>query len=232
MQSKEELIIKYFSRQLDAEEQKIFDQLMLDDTDFKNQVNFEKSTQEAIKRNERADLKRFLQGVDIPKQNKTFQWIAIAASFIGIVLISIFSIYYYSSTDSSNLYAEYFQPYPNEVAPLVRGENDDSPISEAFNAYELENYELSANLFENINEDYSLLYAGISNLELNQNQKAIDQLKTLSLQNGKYQDAAEWYLALAYLKNNETEKAKELLNSIVQNHQQFSEQASELLERL
>lgn len=232
MQSKEELIIKYFSRQLDAEEQKIFDQLMLDDTDFKNQVNFEKSTQEAIKRNERADLKRFLQGVDIPKQNKTFQWIAIAASFIGIVLISIFSIYYYSSTDSSNLYTEYFQPYPNEVAPLVRGENDDSSISEAFNAYELENYELSAKLFENINEDYSLLYAGISNLELNQNQKAIDQLKTLSLQNGKYQDAAEWYLALAYLKNNETEKAKELLNSIVQNHQQFSEQASELLERL
>ncbi|HUH74387.1 MAG TPA: hypothetical protein VLZ75_08250 [Chitinophagales bacterium] len=232
MQSKEELIIKYFSRQLDAEEQKIFDLWMLEDIDFKNQVEFEKATQEAIKRNERDDLKRFLQGLDIPKQNKTFQWIAIAASFIGIVLISIFSIYYYSSTDSSNLYAEYFQPYPNEVVPLVRGQVESSTELKAFNAYELENYELSANLFENIKEDYALLYAGISNLELNQNQKAITQLQTLSLQNGKYQEPAEWYLALAYLKNKENKKAKGILKLIVQNHQQFSEQASELLERL
>lgn len=232
MQSKEELIIKYFSRQLDAEEQEIFDQWMLDDIDFRNQVNFEKSTQDAIKRNERADLKRFLQGVEVPKQNKTFQWLAIAASFVGIVFISIFSIYYYSNTGSSNLYAEYFQPYPNEVAPLVRGQVENSPVSEAFNAYELENYELSAKLFENMVEDYALLYAGISNLELNQNQKAINQLKTLSLQNGKYQEPSEWYLALAHLKNKENKRAEEILKSIVENHQQFSEQASELLERL
>jgi hypothetical protein len=202
-----------------------------DDEDFNSQIKFEKSVQEALKKNERVELKSFLKGIEIPKENKSFRWIAIAASFVGIVLISTFSIYYFSEKSSSNLYATNFQPYPNVVAPVVRGQNINTPITDAFQAYEKEDYKLSAKLFEDIPEDYALLYGGISNLEINQNQKAIIQLNKLSLQKGKYQEISEWYLALAYLKNNETKNAKEVLNSIGQN-QQFYEQATELLRNL
>jgi hypothetical protein len=231
MENKNEYIIKYFNHQLEPNEQKLFDQWMMNDTDFINQVKFEKSVQEALKRNERAELKSFLKGIEIPKEKKNYRWLAIAASFVGILFITIFSIYYSSEKSSTNLYAAYFQPYPNEVAPIVRGQNSSSPNTDAFQAYEKEDYELSAKLFENISEDYALLYGGISNLEIGQTQKAINQLKSLSLQNSNYQDVAEWYLALAYLKNNETEKAKKVLNSIDKN-QQFSEQAVELLSNL
>lgn len=229
MENKEELIIKYFNHQLAPDEQKLFDQWMKEDEDFKTQVNFESSVQEALKRNERAELKSFLQSVEVPLEKKNFKWIAIAASFIGIVLISTFSIYYFSEKSSSNLYAEYFQPYPNEVAPVVRGQKENS---DAFYAYEIEEYELSAQLFENISEDYALLYGGISNLEIDQTQKAIEQFNDLILQNSKYQETAEWYLALAYLKNKDQQKSKEILNKIVENQQEFSNQAEKLLENL
>ena len=61
MENKEELIIKYFNHQLAPDEQKLFDQWMKEDEEFKTQVNFESSVQEALKRNERAELKSFLQ---------------------------------------------------------------------------------------------------------------------------------------------------------------------------
>jgi hypothetical protein len=231
MENKEEFIFKYFNHELESDEQKLFDQLLKEDEEFGNQVKFEKSVQEALKRNERAELKSFLNGIEMPKETKIYRWFAIAASFVGIVLISTFSIYYFPEKSSSNLYATYFQPYPNEVAPVVRGQNLNTPITDAFQAYENENYKLSSKLFEDIPEDYALLYGGISNLEIDQNQKAINQFKKLSLQKDKYQEISEWYLALAYLKNNETKNAKEVLNSIGQN-QQFYEQATELLRNL
>lgn len=232
MENKEEIIIKYFSHQLEPDEQKLFDQWMKEDEDFSDQVKFEKSVQEALKRNERAELKSFLKGIDIPQEKKNFRRIAIAASFVGIVLISTFSVYYFSEKSSSNIYSEYFQPYPNEVAPIVRGQNINTPITDALEAYEKEDYNLSAKLFENISEDYALLYGGISNLEIGQSQKAIDQLKSLSLQNSNYQDAAEWYLALAYLKNKDKQKAIEMLEIIANKGNQFSKQAEKILEKL
>jgi FimV-like protein len=77
-------------------------------------------------------------------------------------------------------------------------------------------------------------YKGNSHLALNHAQDAIDCFEAvMAMPANKYTEEAQWYLALSYIKAEDKDKARELLNTIVdtQNHP-FHKNASELLKKL
>jgi tetratricopeptide (TPR) repeat protein len=123
------------------------------------------------------------------------------------------------------------------VAPTVRGENSEDIKSEAFYEYDNGNYEKSLVLFSKIYEtdkdDYALFYKALSQMELQKTTEAIATFKQFDLgKNNAFTPFVKWYLALAYLKEKQQNKAIPLLKSLTENENPQEDQAQKLLEDL
>lgn len=233
---REYLLDKFLKNQLTADEQQQWNILLKEDEAFREQAFFEKNAKKALIRSEREELKSFLKSIEIPEEKKPFRWRAIAASFIGFVAIISIALFLFRDKPSEELYAQYYQPYPNIIAPTVRGEADTSAIAKAFDAYDTENYELSAQLFDRLYESdklsFALLYAGISYLEIEQTKTATQRFILLEAENSDLKDAVQWYLSLALLKDDNRKLAEGILNDLAKRDTEFSGQARALLEEL
>lgn len=230
---REVLLEKFLKNQLTQEERQQLDVLMNEDISFREQVHFEQNVKNAITRNEREDLKSFLRNIDAPVQSKSFKWKAVAASFIGFIMITTIALFLFRDKPAEQLYLSYYQPYPNMIAPAVRGTVDTSSFAKAFEAYDTENYIESAELFDQLYESeklsFALLYSGISHLENGQTTIAIQKFQQLNARDEDYKNVAQWYLALAFLKDGRRDFTEELLKDLAKRDTEFSEQAKELL---
>ncbi|MEM6297960.1 MAG: hypothetical protein AAF740_04635, partial [Bacteroidota bacterium] len=134
---------------------------------------------------------------------------AIAASFV-ILLMGTLIFRAEKARSSEELFAAYFDPYPNVVHPLTRsGEGQPDVYDRGFSAYETSNYEDAADLFAEVEGFKYPIYLAISYLgsEPPRAEKALKLLKKLDLQT----DITHWYSALAYLELNELDAAIEEL---------------------
>jgi tetratricopeptide (TPR) repeat protein len=230
---KNSYIEKYFEGALTPDEQITFTKLLEEDTDFATTFEFEKNVKKAITLNERIDLKKKLQSFETSKPKvkvKSFKiWYA-AASIILICGLG----FYFTQTSTTTIYENYYQSYPNVVAPTVRGENNDDIKSEAFFEYDNGNYEKSLELFSKIyttdKDDYALFYKALSLMELNKTNEAISTFNSFDLsKNNSFTPFVKWYLALSYVKENQKEKAIPLLKSLTETDNPQQEMAKKLL---
>ena len=77
------------------------------------------------------------------------------------------------------------------------------------------------------------LLKGQCYLQLNQVEPAIESFQTvLNHPSGDYRSVAIWYQALAYLRANQLEKGKQLLQEIINQKYPVASKASELLRRM
>jgi tetratricopeptide (TPR) repeat protein len=233
---KEQLLERYFENKLSQEEALLFQNYLDTDPSFAKEWAFQKNVKKAITLNERADLKQKLQSFETPKSAKKWlsKW-SVAAS-IAVVLGAGYW-FMNQSPDTIELYEDYYQSYPNVVAPNVRGENSDNIKSEAFYEYDNGNYEKSLVLFSKIYEtdkdDYALFYKALSQMELQKTTEAIATFKQFDLgKNNAFTPFVKWYLALAYLKEKQQDKAIPLLKSLTENENPQEDQAQKLLEDL
>lgn len=231
---KETLINNYFEKSLSIEEQTLFDSLMNSDADFAEEVAFQKSVKKAISLNERADLKRKLASFEAKKPKVKALRVFYAAA--SIVLLCGLGFYLTQNTTNS-LYEDYYQTYPNVIAPTVRGENKEDLKSEAFYEYDSGNYQKSLELFSKIytteKDDYALFYKALSQMELQKTSEAITTFKQFDLaKNNAFTPFVKWYLALSYLKENQKEKAIPLLKSLSETDNPQQEMAYKLLSEL
>lgn len=216
-----DLIDRYFENSLSPKEQKLFNDLLQNDPDFKDEFIFQKDLKKVVAVNQHEELKstltQFEEGVQknsrimiVPKK-----WM-IAASLLLITSLGVFTIknIYYPSNEA--IYAEFFQADRNTIEPVVRGENIKTIEYRAFVAYEAEDYYKAINLFNSVktpDEGYITYYKGLCFLALDKTNEAITVLSKVSTDNTLteksegFKEKADWYLGLAYLKNNEREKA-------------------------
>jgi tetratricopeptide (TPR) repeat protein len=191
---------------------------MQTDLDFKKEVKFQQDLKVTIFRHERHKLKHQLQDVErtiISKKAQKIWWL-VAATII--VLISLGYFVPRPSYTNIELYAMYFEPAQNIVHPIVRDVVQDSDETRAFVAYQKKDYARAAQLFKSVfqsnNNSEILFYEAICLMELDRIDQAIEKLET----HGKYTDLVSnktnWYLALAYVRQNDFEKAKAILTSI------------------
>lgn len=134
----------------------------------------------------------------------------IATIVLLIVMIAYFIHNAYTPTSNQELYAHYYQKY--EFLDNQR-RGDDKPYEEA----NIQKEQLSKALIELENNNHKLAKEYLTNL---QNEDSI------------YDDVVSWYLALSYIKSDETSKAKELLSKIVTNRQYNHQKAAALLKEL
>lgn len=231
----EELIEKYFAKSLSNEEKSLFDQLMQSNDTFREQVVYEEEVQRAITLNERQALKKKLQSFEIkkPKRNYTI-WYA-AASFAVMLGIGFWT--FSNDVDTNAVYEEYYQSYPNVVAPTVRGENSTDIKSEAFYSYDSGDYTKALTLFSKLydteKEDYSLFYKSMSLMELKRFDEALSSFEQFDLQkNNGFTPYVKWYKALTLIKLEQEEKALVLLQELANSTNPMQKMAKELVAEL
>jgi len=242
------LIDKFFSDTLNDKESALFNKLLQEDPEFKEEFRFQKNLKKALQLNKRESLKATLQGFekDLEKKKKIFTlrtWL-VAASVIILLGIGSLIFNIYGNDDPNKIYAEYFEPYRNIIHPVERGESNESIEAKAFQAYENGEYYKALNLFNSIKnleeKDVNCIefFKGVSLMALDKNEEAIDILLPIAseIEEGDYHlsQKATWYLALAYLNANKIEKAKSKLY-IISHDDAFTfkkEEATEILKKL
>lgn len=225
-----QLIDKFLRGQLDATEQKLFNEKQ-GDVDFQKELTWRSNSLAVIKKSGRQDLKKKLQLLDkkmeaekstAPQSGKVVHinrsiWLSIAATFL--ILMGMFWWWNMQATNSEDIFAQNFEPYPNVVAPIVKSDAQELTEAElAFQTYEKKNYSQAIPLLEKINTPEGKFYLGLTHLAQGNTSNAIAILKPISEQSShRFYQASQWYLALAFFKNKEVDKANGLVNLIRQN---------------
>lgn len=144
------------------------------------------------------------------KKRSINQTILIASIVLLMAVIAYFIHDANTPRSNQELYAHYYQKY--EFLDSQR-RGDDKPYEEA----NLQKEQLSKALIE---------------LENNNHKRAKEYLTNLHNEDSIYDDVVSWYLALSYIKSDETAKAKKLLSRIVTNRQYNHQKAATLLKEL
>lgn len=184
--------------------------------------------------------------------NLKYQWIKMAAVFLGLIAVAV-SLYLYFSGASQNyqrLYAQNFDPYMDVI---TERSNASSTFDTLFNAilaehYNKGDYDGANPLFENLYKpgntgDTLLFYYGVSSLASSNYEKAIHLFNELSFfKESIFYEQSRWYLALAYLnaaanskgKNQQewVSKCKDLLRGIVDHNMYAKDKAQVLLKKM
>jgi hypothetical protein len=161
-----------------------------------------------------------------PRFGNIFKY-AIAAS-----LLIFLGITWYDLTLSSRLYQEF---YTSELESSRGKESGICPEEKAMNLYYQKNYQsFLQTLDKQADSPCNNYYKGVAFLGLESSQKAVEYLSKATLSDEVIiKQKAEWYLALAYLKNKEADKSKlQLLKIINTPEHQYRNLAKDLTVQL
>ncbi|AXG70646.1 type III secretion low calcium response chaperone LcrH/SycD [Kordia sp. SMS9] len=220
----EELIQKYIQDSLSEAEKTQFEALLQDDLTFAKKVAEHENIHKAIKAAEKQQLKSHLQQLETTQSEQKplrtpFQKNTRLA--IAVVLLLFFGLmgnYIIQQANvNENLYATYFEPYPNALQPVTRGQNDSDLLSIATQAYEAKNYEKAIETFDLIQAGFDnpsteiSFYKAMSLLNLGNEQESLDILREIKHRKTRFTPQIYWYGALIHVKFEENEKALKAL---------------------
>lgn len=187
------------------------------------------------------------KGKSIPLYRR--RWFYYAGGVAALLIVGLF-VLLPSNNTGNRLYNTYFEAHPNELVPYARGEQvpaafdhlsqeEYNLVVRAMKYYERGNYQEASALFEeNVGRSAEnaglMVYMAISEMESGKTGQAIENLLYVNnLKEATLQDEAGWYLAMAYLKDNQEEKARNQLQDIAEERQHpFRARASKLLKEL
>ena len=238
----EALIVKYFSRTISKDELLEFENLYKTDSEFKLEVDFLKNVKSVSEKEDDEQFKKQLafyeEEYNENQKKEKIKWfkpLTVAAAVVFMVLSITFL--WNNTKSNEELFADYFEPSKNVSAPIVRSEVDESIANNAFIAYAEGNYKDALPLFEKAfstsNNSELLFYEGNSHLAIGDTEKAIEKFNKHITFSDTLTNRSHWYLALAYLKMEQNEKAKTELKVFIDSNESFKKvEAKSLLEKL
>lgn len=184
--------------------------------------------------NEKKETKQ--EAVIRPLKNTRKMWL-IAASFLVLVVSSvlIWNVLKSETANGTELFAANYEPFNISQ----RGENSDLSDLEkqALATYNAKNFDAVTPLLEQLatekpTDEQLILQLTSAYLSTNQTKKAIENCSKIKDTSVNFQ-AAQWYLALAYLQNNDLENAKKTLTALANaGERTYPTKAKKLLEKL
>jgi tetratricopeptide (TPR) repeat protein len=236
------LIETYFSNKLSEDELLEFQDLYKNNPEFKQEIDFLNDLKLVSERVDDAEFKKQLETYESAFSNKQkspfSKWLKplIAMAAVLIVTLSI-NLLLNNKMNEDQLFVNYFEPSKNVSVPIVRAEDGETIEIKAFKAYSEANYKQAIPLFENAfnkTENSELLfYEGNALLALGETEKAIEKFEEHLTYSDVLKNRSHWYLALAFVKSNNIEKAKLELHALINSGETFKkEDASSLLKEL
>lgn len=234
-----ELIERYFDNSLTAEETEVLKERLRKDDRLQKLFNDERLLINTIRyQAARKDLE-FLKGVerslgkDSRRGIKRDLYYYAAAACVALLALALWRPW--AQETPAELFNAYYEPYPNIFEPVLRGE-ESTPRSQAFQAYEQQQYEQASILFSGLLREQRdagmLLLLGNANLMTGKTEVATSNFKDLIAGYEELDTEAKWYLSLCYLKTGEAAAARDLLKEIAGKNTPESAKAAALLKDL
>jgi len=196
---------------LSNDEAQAFEQRFETDMEFQKSYLEYKELFEVISVSEKQELKNHLKTVSEPSVKKYRYWLPIAATIL--LLVGAFWMYRFNA-QPQGLYETYFDTYPNVIAPATRGSEPQNVLEKAYRNYDSGAFEKAALEFEKhlqyqANSDVSFYHA-MALLNAGRLGEAKTILESLPKDDPDFAfaDETQWYLALIYIKLENTEQAK------------------------
>ncbi|MEO9853671.1 hypothetical protein [Reichenbachiella sp.] len=229
------LIEKNLDHELSIEEKKEFQQKVESSESFAAQWQRAQTTLADLKHE---SLKKEMRTIYYQSKEDTVKRInykRISLVAASVVILMTLGLYWINvATQHDRLYQAYYEVYPPN--PNLRGEQEDT--QSAMEHYRRGDYQKALVVFldkyskRSENEDLAI-YIGNCYLELNQPYAAIEYFSLGTKNQDKITSHNnQWYLALAYLKNDQVKLAKNVLNHIIDQNQLFSPEATILVQEL
>jgi hypothetical protein len=211
-----QLIDRYLKGELDDATQRLFDDRMLD-SQFSKEVIYRRDLHQALRHRGRVLLKEELQAIEnqssrvFKRKTINTRWLAVAAS-VALVVTTVYFLF--TNTSEQDLYAEYFQPVPNVVAPITKGGGTNTDYNAAFRAYELGDYDRAVGLLQDLDQSDAAVsfFLAITYMHLDRLQAASSSLNQIAKNDSApYQRHAQWFLMLAEYRLGATVSSDSLL---------------------
>ena len=225
MDNREDILVRYLDGELTAEEKDELEEQLEANEELQEELDRLRHTREAIRlyglkqnvKDIHADMIKELRPGQkkIKRISKIARYtIAVAASLL--LLVGAYLIYNFATLSSDKIFASRYHPY--ELVTLRDGSSTESPIEKA---YRQKSYKSVVSIHKS-GKDLSAhdhFLCGAAALELKDNTTAIDCFRSAILANksasqADLADEAEYYLALAYIRNKDFDFALGLLRSI------------------
>ncbi len=207
----EQLMQKYFNNTINQKEQLVFDDLLLNDENFKKEFQEFNDMHSVIKKETKNLLKQELKNLDKINKTSYFYKIMIAASFAMLLSVGSYFMFTDNSLSNDELFASNFSPCKNVMHPVVRGKENLSQIEKSFVYYENGNYSKFIEIIATSNYkslDYNFYIANAYLANNNPKEAKLILEDYLDSKAIKFPAKAHWYLGLVYLKLNDLSKAK------------------------
>jgi len=181
----------------------------------------------------RHSFETVIDALATPRPNLRLAYVVASVFVVGIVSV----LYWDQDQPNEKLFAEYYQPYPN-IASSVRGELAEGKLQDALQQYDAGNFKAALKPLQEIlvtepDNAAANFYAGVSYLKVGESERAIAGLqKVIAHNDAKFSEPAAWYLALAFLQQNDLAQTRATLEAIIATDHLYKEQAVKLLERL
>lgn len=234
----EDLIEKYIQNRLSPEEKSTFDELLKNDIAFKEEVALHTNVKKVVEKVDGSNFRNLISDLELkankPAQRRSYVKWLVAASLILLLGLTYFLTLDTKVVTTNELFTSYFEPYRNVVHPIVRSSEQQDEKALAFMAYEKGDYEKAILLFSNLyiktKEPYYLFYKANALLKLERANEAVPLLLEHLKTKDTLTEKTYWYLALAYLKLEDRQKARKLLKEVVAKGLYKTKEAKKLLE--
>ena len=228
----EDKIQQYIQGQLTGAELEAFENGLKEDPALQEEIRSEMLIYAAASQIRDEELRGRMNLLEHQIDDKPAINFAVLLRWAAVLLLITIPLYFFiveSGTSSKELYAAYFEPYPNVLGP---SRDDDSFGVNGMVEYDANDYDqavekLSKTLSANLQNDAVRLYLGISLMETGKSSEAIKVFDQIS-DDSRFINQAKWYTSLAYLAKNNTDAAIFLLEEL-EIESSYASQARELL---
>lgn len=147
-------------------------------------------------------------------------WYAAAAVFLLVGAASFWFFIKNDTLDSGDLFAEYFHPDPGLLVAMGAADSSSYQFYDGMIDYKQGNFDLALNKWNRlmkvgVQTDTLQYYIGMAHLNKGNANESIRFLSRLITKpEGAFFEEANWYLALAYLKDGDITRASSILKKI------------------
>lgn len=234
-----DLVERYFDDELSADEKAMVEARVHHDAIFRKIFEDEKMLIGAIRFEGIRKNLEFLEEKEraLSSQRRFFipgRWLYLsAAACVGAIALFLAKPWV---NKSDRLFEAYFTPYPNLFETTMRGSGQSTEATEAYQAYEQEDFEKASTLFEKLSGENPsagmLLLLGNAQLTLGKTQRAKATLTDLINNYNTLDVEAKWYLGLASLREGDEAEAIAYFREVAGTDNVFSHNARDVLNEL
>ena len=235
------LIERFLNDEMTEQERSDFQVRLESDAALQEDMALYKIAEKVLVWKGEAELKNRLATYE-QHRGRSIQFKRIMWLIIGVFVLLLAAFMWFNMSNSpthEQLFIAHYEPYPGPIQSRDKAGTDD-PWERAANDYKTGNYEEAIKNFhiaqeQGVQPQYLVdYYLALSILSVDDGnlQKSIDLLQRVIDGSNNYRQPATWFLALAYIKNNEVDRAKPLLAELIKGKDTYAQESAEILRHL